>query len=84
MAAGRRAIGLLAAVAIAEGVYLIGILPDAAVGLGFVVVGLVVPLVFGRTLGDRWRAYVAVLPALALGAVGYIVFLWLATLTADL
>ncbi len=78
------AIGLLAAVAIAEGLYLTRILPEAAVGLGFVIVGLVVPLVFGRTMGDRWRAYVAVLPALALGAVGYISFLWLDTLRANL
>ena len=78
------AIGLLAAVAIAEGIYLVGILPEAAVGLGFVAIGLLVPLVFGRTGGDRWRAYVAVLPALALGAVGYIGFLWLDTLRANL
>ena len=78
------AIGLLAAVAIAEGIYLTRILPAVAVGLGFVIVGLVVPLVFGRTLGDRWRAYVAIPPALALGGVGYIAFLWLDTLRANL
>jgi hypothetical protein len=74
------AIGLLAAVPIAEGIYLTRILPDVTVGLGFVVVGLLVPLLFGRTSADRWRAYVAVLPALVLGAVGYVVFLWLDTL----
>jgi hypothetical protein len=78
------AIGLLAAVAIAEGIYLSRILPEPSVGAGFVIVGLVVPLVFGRSWRDRGRAYVAVLPALALGAVGYIVFLWLATLTSML
>jgi hypothetical protein len=78
------AIGLLAAVAIAEGCYLILILPEAAVGAGFVVVGLCAPLVLGRTVGERGRAYVAVVPALALGVVGYIVFLWLATLTSML
>jgi hypothetical protein len=43
-------------------------------------VGLLVPLLVGRTSADRWRAYVAVLPALVLGAVGYVVFLWLDTL----
>jgi hypothetical protein len=78
------AIGLLAAVAIAEGIYHVRILSNAAVGLGFVVVGLVVPLLFGRTVGDRWRAYVAVVPALALGAVGYIAFLGLDTLRPNL
>ena len=36
---------------IAEGVYLIRILPDAAVGAGFVVVGLVVPLVVRADVG---------------------------------
>jgi hypothetical protein len=78
------AIGLLAAVAIAEGFYLILILPEPAVGAAFVVVGSCVPLVFARTLGERARAYIAVVPALALGVVGYIVFLWLATLTSML
>lgn len=78
------AIGLLAAVAIAEGGYLIRILPAASVGAGFIVAGLCVPLVLGRTAGERARAYLAVVPALALGVVGYIVFLWLATLTSML
>jgi len=76
-------IGLLAAVAIAEGVYLVRILPDVAVGLGFVIAGLLVPLLFARTVGDRWRAYVAVVPALALGALGYVAFLWFDTLRAN-
>jgi hypothetical protein len=78
------AIGLLAAVAIAEGGYLIGILPEASVGAAFVLVGLCVPLVLGRTMGERGRAYLAVIPALALGIAGYIVFLWVATLTTML
>ena len=78
------AIGLLAAVAIAEGIYLVGIRPDAAIGIGFIIAGLLVPLAFGRTAGDRWRTYVMVLPALALGAIGYITFLWLDTLRANL
>lgn len=78
------AIGLLAAVAIAEGGYLIAILPEASVGAAFILVGLCVPLVLGRTMRERGRAYLAVIPALALGIAGYIVFLWLATLTAML
>jgi hypothetical protein len=78
------AIGLLAAVAIAEGFYLIAIIPEPAVGAGFVIVGLCVPLVLGHTVGERGRAYLAVVPALALGVAGYMVFLWLATLTSML
>jgi len=31
---------------------------------------------------ERARAYLAVVHALALGVIGYIVFLWLATLTS--
>jgi hypothetical protein len=76
------AIGLLAAVAIAEGIYLTRILPEPAVGAGFAAIGLLVPLLLGRTTGDRRRAYIAVVPALVLGAFGYIVFLGLATLTS--
>jgi hypothetical protein len=78
------AVGLLAAAAIAEGVYQIRIQPEAAIGSGFVAAGLIVPLIFGRSMLERGRAYVAIVPALALGAVGYIGFLGLATLTAML
>jgi hypothetical protein len=78
------AIGLLAAVAIAEGGYLFGILPEPAVGVAFILVGLCVPLVLGRGTAERARAYLAVVPALALGVIGYIAFLWLATLTSML
>jgi hypothetical protein len=78
------AIGLLAACAIAEGVYLILILPEPAVGVAFIVVGALVPLVFARSAADRGRAYVAVIPALALGALGYLVFTALANLTAGI
>jgi hypothetical protein len=59
-----------------------GLLPDPAVGAAFIVVGTLVPLVFARSTVERGRAYVAVIPALALGAVGYLVFSALATLTA--
>ena len=33
--------------------------------------------------GDRSRAYVADLPTLVLGALGYVAFLWLGTLRAN-
>jgi len=76
------AIGLLAACAIAEGVYLVRILPDPAAGAGFVVVGALIPLALGRSWIERGRAYVAVIPAVALGGVGYLAFLALANLLA--
>ncbi len=76
------AIGLLAAVFIAEGLYLVLILPAPVVGAGFAVVGAAVPLAFGRSRDDRLGGYVAILPALLLGALGYIAFQWLYALTA--
>ena len=39
--------------------------------------GLLVPLVLGRSRQDRVGAYVAAVPALALGAVGFAVFIWI-------
>jgi len=71
------AIGLVAAVAIAEGIYNAVVLSQPAVGAGFVVAGLVAPLILGRTRDDRLFGYVATLPALALGVAGYVVFLGL-------
>lgn len=78
------AVGLMAAAVIAEGVYLTRILPEATVGLGFIVVGAIVPLVLARSWPDRGRAYVAVLPGLVLGAIGYVALLGAATLTTRL
>jgi hypothetical protein len=77
-------IGLLAAVAIAEGIYHAAILGDSAVGAGFIVAGLLVPLILGRSSQDRIGGYVATVPALALGALGYLVFGWLNGLAASL
>ena len=48
------------------------ILPTPAVGAAFALVGAVVPLVLGRSWRDRGRGYVAMVPALALGALGYV------------
>jgi Family of unknown function (DUF6518) len=78
------AIGVLAAVFVAEGIYQIGIQPDAAIGAGFVVVGLIVPLVLGRSWGERGRGYLALVPALALGALGFVALFAFASLTAGI
>jgi hypothetical protein len=71
------AIGLVAAVAIAEGLYHASILERSSEGAGFIIAGLLAPLVLGRSHEDRLWGYVAILPALALGAIGYVVFLGL-------
>ena len=79
------AIGLLAAVYIAEGIYLLNILPRTpAVGAGFVIVGLVVPLLVGRTRADRLGGYVAIAPMLLLGLLGYVAFIAVYFLTTGL
>jgi hypothetical protein len=71
------AIGLVAAVAIAEGLYHVVVLAEPSVGAGFIAAGLMAPLILGRTREDRLRGYVATLPGLALGAAGFVVFLLL-------
>jgi uncharacterized membrane protein (GlpM family) len=72
--AWRRAIGpaLLGAAAIAEGVYLSGIETVAAATPGFVIVGLALPVVLGRSREDRVRGLVALVPCIALGAAGFV------------
>jgi hypothetical protein len=76
------AISLLGAVAIAEGAYNLLVVDHATVGVAFIVAGLLVPLVFGRSREDRLGGYVALLPCIALGALGYVVFTWVASATA--
>jgi hypothetical protein len=78
------ALGLLVAVAVAEGIYNAVVLEHPAVGAGFVLAGLLVPLVLGRSREDRVGAYVAAVPALALGALGYLAFAGLNGLTAGI
>lgn len=70
---GHRAIalGLLAAVWLAEGIYQAVVVDHQAAGLGFVVIGLLVPGLLGRSGDVRIRAYLAALPALGLGAAGF-------------
>jgi hypothetical protein len=76
------ALGLLAAVFIAEGGYHLLVLSEPGVAIGFAVGGLLVPVVLGQSREDRLGAYVAAVPALALGAAGFAVFLWLYDVTA--
>jgi hypothetical protein len=71
------ALGLVAAAAIAEGGYHAVVLDEPQVGSGFVAAGLLAPVVLGRTRRDRVGGYVAAVPAVALGALGFAVFIWL-------
>jgi hypothetical protein len=70
-------VGLLAAVFIAEGVYQTFVVDHRTVGTGFVVTGLVLPVLLGRSWPDRLRAYALAAPALVLGAVGFAALIWL-------
>jgi hypothetical protein len=78
------AIGLLGAVAVAEGAYNVLVVDHPTVGTAFIVVGLLVPLVFGRSREDRLGGYVAMVPILLLGGTfGYLAFTWLASFTSS-
>jgi hypothetical protein len=70
-------VGLLAAAFVAEGAYQAAVVAHQPVGVTFVVVGLGVPLALGRTRSGRLRAYAAAIPALALGALGFVMLTWL-------
>ena len=74
--------GLLAAAFIAECGYHLLVLSEPGVAVGFAIAGLFVPLVLGRSREDRLGAYVAAVPALALGAIGFAVFLLLYDFTS--
>lgn len=69
------AVGLLAALFVAEGIYFLMSLPDPTVGFGAITAGLLVPAVLGRNRRERVCGYLAMLPGLALAAVGYAVTL---------
>ena len=76
------ALGLLAAAFLAEAGYHLIVLDEPPVAAGFAIAGLAVPLVLGRSTQDRVGAYVAAVPALAVGALGFGVFLWIYDLTS--
>jgi hypothetical protein len=69
------ALGLVSAAFLAEAGYHWIVLQEPPVAVGFAVAGLLVPVVLGRSRQDRIGAYVAALPALALGALGSVVFI---------
>jgi hypothetical protein len=74
----------VAAATIAEGGYHAVVLNEPSVGAGFVAAGLLAPVVFGRDRRDRVGSYVAAVPAVALGALGFAVFIWLNGVVAGL
>jgi len=77
------ALGLLAAVAIAEGAYNVLVVDHVTVGVAFIVFGLLVPLALGRSRNDRLGAYVAMVPVLLVGGtLGSLAFTWLSTFTS--
>jgi len=67
------AIGLIGGAAVAEGVYLMRILPDAATGVAFAVAGVLAPIVLGRSWRDRALGVAAVVPWLVVGVVAWFV-----------
>lgn len=71
------ALGLLAAAFLAEAGYHLVVLSEPPVAAGFAIAGLLVPLVLGRSWQDRFAAYLAAVPALGLGAIGFVAFIWL-------
>jgi hypothetical protein len=78
------ALGLLAAVGVGEGVYCAVVLSSPAVGVGFAIAGLLLPLILGRSPNDRIGAYVAAVPAMGLGVLGYLALTLFGGLTAGI
>ena len=78
------AISLLAAVYIAEGAYLVLILPEPAVGVGFALTGLAVPLLIGSSWRERGYAWLGVIPCLFLAGLGYAALYVLSSLVATI
>ena len=78
------ALGLLAAAFLAEAGYHLIVLQEPPVAAGFAIAGLLVPLILGRSRQDRLGAYVAAVPALVLGALGFAVFIWIYDVTSTI
>ncbi len=68
------ALGLLVAVFVAEGARNTLLLDYPLAGATFLIAGLLLPLILGRTREVIGWAYVAAVPILGLGALGYLVF----------
>ncbi len=78
------ALGLVGAVFVAEAAYEAIVLGDTLIATIFLVAGLVLPLILGRTRADRLGGLVAIAPALVLGALGYVVFIAIYGITAGI
>jgi Family of unknown function (DUF6518) len=78
------ALGLLAAVAVLEGLRNAIVFSYVAAGATFIIAGLLLPLIMGRSRQDRGGAYVAALLWLFLGVLGYVAFDFLAQLIAGI
>lgn len=74
---GAIGLALLASAFVAEGAYQAAVVAHQLAGITFIVVGLGVPLALGKTRSGRLRAYAAAMPALALGALGFVMLTWL-------
>jgi hypothetical protein len=68
--------GLLGAVIVAEGIFLLQVVmpEDRAAGWVEIAVGVIVPLLLGRSIRDRLFGLLALLPALLLGLAGFALF----------
>ncbi len=66
------AVALLGAAWVAEAGYLALVLRMTEVAFGYALIGLAVPLILGRTRRGRLAAWAAMLPAVLLGALGFI------------
>jgi hypothetical protein len=71
------AVGLLGAAFVCEGVYLVRILPNPVVGAAYIAVGVGMPLIATRRPGARLRAWLAMVPAVGLGGLGFLALLLL-------
>jgi len=66
------AVALLGAAWVAEAGYLALVLQMTEVAVGYAVIGLAVPLLLGRTGRGRIMAWAAMVPAVLLGALGFV------------
>lgn len=75
--AARGGAGLLVAVFVAEGARNALVLSYPIDGAMFIIAGLLLPLILGRTREVVGWAYVAAVPMVGLGALGYLAFIWM-------
>jgi hypothetical protein len=75
---GERAIatGLLAAAFVVDGIYQIAGVDHVPAGELLLAIGIAIPIALGHSASDRIRAAAVTVPAVALGALGYLVLIW--------